>query len=279
MLGRRQKSKSATPSGGRSGSAAGAGRHDALHWTGDEELVVGGTAFDLTVDPATWGASSSAERFVLLKTRRMIESFVDHVPDTVRNIVDLGIFKGGSVAFCSELFHPDRIVGIDLTPDRVDALDEFVARESLSRSVHLHYGTDQGDAALLEDVVLEEFGEEHLDLVVDDCSHTYGPTRASLNVLLPRLRPGGVYVIEDWGWAHWQGERWQGPASQYADEVTPLSKLVLELVMVAASRPELIRELTIRSSQVFLTRGDETVPADGFDISGCYLTAGRTILP
>ena len=49
--------------------------------------------------------------------------------------------------------------------------------------------------------------------------------------------------------------------------------------MVAASRPELIRELTIRSSQVFLTRGDETVPADGFDISGCYLTAGRTILP
>jgi predicted methyltransferase len=38
--------------------------------------------------------------------------------------------------------------------------------------------------------------DQLLDLVVDDTSHL-GPTRASFNTLFPRLRPGGVYVIED----------------------------------------------------------------------------------
>ena len=39
---------------------------------------------------------------------------------------------------------------------------------------------------------------EPLDLVIDDASHLYGPTMASFEVLFPRLRPGGLYVIEDW---------------------------------------------------------------------------------
>ena len=52
--------------------------------------------------------------------------------------------------------------------------------------------------ARLAEIVDEAFGDEPLDLVVDDCSHRYKPSRASFNELFPRLRPGGVYVIEDW---------------------------------------------------------------------------------
>ena len=70
--------------------------------------------------------------FLLLKTRRMIECFISHVPDKVENIVDLGIFKGGSVALCSELFDPQRIVGIELTSRRAKVLDRFVSLHSLT---------------------------------------------------------------------------------------------------------------------------------------------------
>jgi hypothetical protein len=42
-----------------------------------------------------------------------------------------------------------------------------------------------------------------LDLVIDDASHIYGPTKASFQALFPLLRPGGLYLIEDWAWAHW----------------------------------------------------------------------------
>ena len=101
----------------------------------------------------------------------------------------------------------------------------------------------------------ENFPDGEIDLVIDDCSHLYGPSKASLNFLLPRLRPLGLYVIEDWGWAHWPGEEWQGPDAQYRDEPTALSNLVLELVMTAASRIDIIGKLTITRDSVYITKG------------------------
>ncbi len=126
--------------------------------------------------------------------------------------------------------------------------------------------------------VQENFGDQPLDLVIDDCSHMYEMTKSSLNTLLPRLREGGLYVIEDWGWAHWPDEYWQGSAHQMVDEQTSLSKLILELVMVVASQPGLISELTVRPGVVFLTRGEEPVSSEEFDISKRYVTAGRQML-
>ncbi len=103
-------------------------------------------------------------------------------------------------------------------------------------------------------------------------------TKASLNVFLPRLRMGGLYLIEDWGWAHWPGDYWQGPANEMINEDTALSKLIFELAMVVASRPGLISQMTIRPGNVYLTRGYEVVSDSGFDIGDSYLTAGRQIL-
>jgi hypothetical protein len=248
-----------------------------LRWDDLEHLQVGKASFLVAIDGAK-GTRTTADCFVLMKSKGMVEALLDHVPNDVSNIVDLGIFKGGSIAFYHQLFLPERIVGIELHKDRVAGLDEFVSRHSLRDSVHLHYGTSQLDRKALAKIVRKEFGDRPIDLVIDDCSHKYEPAKVSLNLLLPRLRPGGVYVIEDWGWAHWPDEHWQGATHQYAHEPHPLSKLVLELVMVAESRPELIREVTIKAGAVYLTRGEEVVRDDSFDVSESYLTGGRTIL-
>ena len=253
-------------------------RMSLLQWIDPDHLQVGDTSFTLSLDPATWSAASTVNRFLLLKTRRMIESFVAHVPDRVDNIVDLGIFKGGSIALYNELFSPRHIVGVDSVKRREEALDRYVAKHSLKESVHLYYGTDQADQERLTDILRVNFGDEALDLVIDDCSHMYELTKASLNILFPRLRPGGVYVIEDWAWAHWSDEYWQGSTHQYTDERTPLSKLILELVMVAASWPGLISEITVRSAQVYLTRGEDLALDAGLDVSGSYLSGGRQML-
>src|SRR4029077_11377083 len=37
-----------------------------------------------------------------------------------------------------------------------------------------------------------------IDVVIDDASHLYGPTRRSFEILFPLLKPGGAYIIEDW---------------------------------------------------------------------------------
>ena len=68
--------------------------------------------------------------------------------------------------------------------------------------MHIHDDVDQADRAGSPRSSSEAFGDQPLDLVIDDCSHLYEATRASFNELFPRLRPGGLYWIEDWPWAH-----------------------------------------------------------------------------
>lgn len=256
-----------------------AGRTAKTKWRDDDHLQVGNAHFLLTLDSSIWEASdSNSDEFLLLKNRGVIDNLLRFVPKRVENIVDLGIYKGGSVALLHELFSPRRIIGLDWLHERVDELDRFIAEYSLGDVVRLYYDTSQADQESLSRIIRENFGQEPLDLVIDDCSHRYELTKSSLNVLLPQVRPGGLYVIEDWGWAHWSNEFWQGSTHPMVNEETALSRLILELLMVVASRPNLISELTVEHGVAYLTRGDEVISDPEFDISDSYVTGGRQIL-
>lgn len=87
----------------------------------------------------------------------------------------------------------------------------------LSDRVRLHYGMSQGDRAAVGAILDAEFGTGPLDMIIDDASHQLDLPRASFEVAFPRLRPGGVYVLEDWGWAHWAGSL-QQPDGQRHDQ-------------------------------------------------------------
>ena len=228
-----------------------------MEWLDRHHMRIGDTEFVLQHSREDWADSeSTSSRFILAKTRNMIERHVAHAPTQVQNVVDLGIFRGGSVALLQKLFSPRRLVALDLITERVAAIDEFVVDHSLEDVVHLHYGTDQADRPRLLEILEEEFGDEPVDLVIDDCSHLYGPTRVSLNVLLPRLRPGGAYLIEDW--------RNQPPGD------TPLFKLIEELVTVAAAGRGLIREIHVQGATVYLIRGDSEITDPAFDLRDAY---------
>ncbi len=246
-----------------------------LQWVNDEQLVVGDTRFKMLVGSSNWH-NETPDEFAVLKSRWMIERFFREAPERVENIVELGIFKGGSALLLQEVFQPRRVVGVDLQEVDREPLERYIAKTGKGDAIRLYYGVDQGDHQALDRIMKENFPDGEIDLVIDDCSHLYGPTKASLNFLLPRLRPLGLYVIEDWGWAHWQGEEWQGPDAQFKDEATALSNLVLELVMTAASRTDIIRELRITSDSVYIIKGWPPTDPEGFDISTSYLTRGRT---
>jgi hypothetical protein len=68
--------------------------------------------------------------------------------------------------------------------------------------------------------------------VVDDASHTYEETKASFEILFPLLQPGGIYLIEDWSWAH--GPRYQSPDAPFSKRPA-LSNLLFEQIMLLAS--------------------------------------------
>ena len=247
-------------------------------WHDDEHLQIGDTSFLLTVDAGIWDTTieSTPEQFLLLKTSWLVQNTLQFLPETVDNMIEFGIFKGGSIAMYEQLFSPARFVGVELMTDRVRALDCYLERRLASERVRLYYGTDQQDRQALKSIAHENFKDRPLDLVIDDASHFYEPAKTSLNVFLPLLRPGGVYLIEDWAWAHWQQgfEQYQvGSSTGYADQKSPLTKLIFEAVMLAASYPGIISHVFIDSGRAFLTRGSEVITDENFDISDAYLTS------
>ena len=171
-----------------------------LEWLDDSSFRLGEVTFGTTIYERF---SSSREHFMLVKPPHMVERYEGLVGSLrPQRIVELGICQGGSTAFLSLLARPERLVALDIKTDPTGGLEEFIDERALRHQVHTHYSFDQADAVRLRELIAEEFAGERIDLVVDDASHLVGPTRTSFNALFPQLRPGGVYVIEDWSGPH-----------------------------------------------------------------------------
>ena len=161
---------------------------------------LGGEKFVIQVAvPAKDRRPSTSEAFTIVKNEPYLRVYEDLASGfSPRSILELGIFQGGSYVFLDKLFKPRRMSAVEINPKPVQPLLDYLAR---TENRFVHFGTSQCDGDKLKQIVLVELADE-LDLVVDDASHTYEETRASFEFLFPLLNPGGIYVIEDWSWAH-----------------------------------------------------------------------------
>lgn len=236
---------------------------------------------------------SSHNYFMLVKHPRMVTRYQELISGLhPKRIVELGICEGGSTAFFCLLARPERLVAVDIKSSPTAGLEAFIVQHGLQDRLHTHYGFDQADVSRLRQLVAHEFAGEPIDLVVDDASHRLGPTRASFNLLYPLLRPGGIFVIEDWSAEHRLevGLR----ALEQSDQavrakleehvrsgrpaVTPLSVLVFEIVLASAYAPELFTEIVVADGWAHVVRGPEDVDPHTFDLSHVYSDAARTLI-
>jgi predicted O-methyltransferase YrrM len=267
-----------TPRGSRHGSAS-----SALTWKADDRFVLGETTFR-----AMWpgvlihGAYAKAREgeFFIFKTRSLVERYAELIKELEpQHVFELGILQGGSTLFFAQLARPRRLVAIDRRPLKQfrSRVESYAAREGFSDVVRTFGEVDQADRQRLAEIVEEAFDGAPLDLVVDDCSHLYEETRASFNELFPRLRPGGVYVIEDWPWAHLAlGAKHSG---LWTPGQVPLTRLLFEIVLAVPAVPGLIAEISIDSELALIRRGDTRVEPETFEVSACSSTpSGRVLL-
>ncbi len=56
-------------------------------------------------------------------------------------------------------------------------------------------------------ILTQELQDRQINLVIDDASHLYQETKVSFETLFPLLRPGRLYVIEDWNSDHLLADR------------------------------------------------------------------------
>lgn len=216
----------------------------------------------------------TADHFGVRKSEWMIERYRELADEfSAANIVELGIDQGASTAMLALVFHPHRLAAFDVAPGPSEALDSLIERRSMTETVRLFWDVDQSDTDRLRSLIAEVFGGDDLDIVIDDASHLLGPTTDSFELLFPMVRPGGLFIIEDWSHDH-TSDRGVGDVLRRGDAAAdaleariserlaagdrppvPLSHLVLELVVAAAYAPEVIADVRLRSGWCEVRRG------------------------
>lgn len=218
-------------------------------------------------DPPSDPALKPGENcFAFHKGRPLVEEYLDFLRcaplERPRNLIELGLFEGGSVPFWFELLRPDKHVGIDIQ-DGEDSpyFRAYLEGRNLADRIATFWRTNQADFRRLGEICEGAFGSEPLDLVIDDASHFYAETRASFEILFPRLRSGGLYIIEDWAWFHWRGiERgWR--------EKRPLTHLIHEITEAVGSSRSVIESAVIRGGFAAVRRGSGALKPGRFDLS------------
>jgi predicted O-methyltransferase YrrM len=234
------------------------GQPASLRWRSATIVEIGGVEYRLAAFSNVF--PSEPRCFCLRKTHEEVSRYAELIAaESPRRIFEAGIYHGASTALIAQLAAPEALIAIDLEPDRPTALDDFIAEQGLSGSVFVHTGVDQSDRKHITELLAEHLEGEPLDLVFDDASHFLDESRATLETLLPHLRPGGLYVIEDWSWAHAYMEVWP--------ERAPLTALVLELAIVSVRAPEVIASVEIDRGFAIVRRGAGTLTPGAFSLS------------
>jgi SAM-dependent methyltransferase len=255
-----------------------------LDWRDDEHFVLGDTTFCAIPYDASGDQMGAAVKeavdtnsLFIFKPRWRVEHYVELLERLKpARIFELGIFLGGSTALFAELARPRRLVAIDNRSRQPQSLTGYLDRRGLSELVHTYYDVNQADRARLIEIVGEAFGDEPIDLVVDDCSHRYAATRAAFSVLFPLLRPGGVYVIEDWPWAHTPVGAEDADGAKPGQ--VPLTRLIFELILAIPGVPDLIERIEVDSNAAEVTRGHTPADPSSFDLSNCSNARGLRLL-
>ena len=111
------------------------------------------------------------------------EPYFNSMPDS-KNILEIGVYYGGSLKYLSDKFKDGNIYGIDIE-------DKTQYNEDRIKT----YIVNQEDRDALNKF-LDETNIE-FDIIIDDGGHTMKQHQISISVLFKHLKSGGVYVIED----------------------------------------------------------------------------------
>ncbi|MEZ5502219.1 MAG: class I SAM-dependent methyltransferase [Halioglobus sp.] len=256
-----------------------------IEWTSLRSFQLGGYAFSLPTSFGHFDINVKAEEnysdnvFFLGKTPNVLQRYLTHIRDTrPRKIVELGVFRGGSVAFLQLIAKPERLLALELAEQRQEFLDRFIATEGLHDSVRVEYGVDQADGATVHRLTQEFLGEGRcIDCVIDDASHLLTPTRSSFETLFPLLRPGGTYVVEDFAAAHilisstFEGVLLgKGPDRPLFNKLLdhslqsdnqPLHIMAVEALLASIVAPGVVRRVVADRQWLRIERGEEDIDA------------------
>lgn len=98
------------------------------------------------------------------------------------NILEIGIMNGHSLRLWRDYFPNSSILGVDIDQKCLQYKEDRV-------DVMIQDATTEGFANMFQD--------NHFDIIIDDGSHFLNHQLASHKFLYPKVKAGGLYIIED----------------------------------------------------------------------------------
>jgi cephalosporin hydroxylase len=231
-----------------------------ITWHHGHHFEVGDIKFQYCDNWENMHTYAHSEGYVVAKTEEMLRITADLIEQlSPKNIMELGVFRGGSAILFHQLCQPDNMLTIDIGPS-VNTLESY-KNQLQDNSLSTVYEISQSDPIRIPLAIQQRFGSTPIDLVIDDASHDYEHTLKSLNLIFPYMRPGGYYIIEDWAW----GYHTYSMPEEYVQQTSPLTRLAFELVTLAGLAPKIIEDLTVNKHHLILKRGSAKLTPESFD--------------
>ncbi len=161
----------------------------AIEWRCEDEFEIDGVVYACRPFHDQFG--STPERFCLRKPPHIVRRLEALIrAGELRNIVELGVFEGGSTGFIAQATGPRKLICVDIG-DGNEALDLMLEAKGLTGNVRPYWGVDQADARRLRSIVADELGSEPIDFVIDDASHLVWADPQELRGPVSSLATGG----------------------------------------------------------------------------------------
>ena len=251
-----------------------------------ELIQIKGLEFEVATHEGRRGTDGPV---TLKKPHWMIERYLALAEDYQgANMVELGLWDGGSTVFLAAVFAPRALIGFELDDRPLPHLEQYIESAPSGMVIHGAVGVDQSDTATLGRI-LDAHIDGPLDVVIDDASHMLDPSTASFEYLFPQLREGGVYVLEDWSHDHQTAEGIRlaiedgtlDPAAFEGLDVPShtMSRLLLDLVLLSGSGNGMIDDIWIRQGFAEIRRGAAPLTVGEFSVRDAIGAIGRRVAP
>lgn len=125
--------------------------------------------------------------------------YAAHLPDTDRQltIVELGILRGIGLAIWCDLFPKARVIGLDVDLSHFHENHEALVAKGAFRDnkpeVHEYDELAPGNPVLIRNIL----NGDSIDICIDDALHYDAAILGAMRDLMPFMRDGGVYFVED----------------------------------------------------------------------------------
>lgn len=107
--------------------------------------------------------------------------------EAIKLVLEIGVADGASLCAWREVFPNATIVGMDIHP----------SAQATGPRMEFHIGDQRSHSDCIRVAAGRQF-----DVIIEDATHETANNLLTLFYMWPYVKPGGLYIIEEWGNVH-----------------------------------------------------------------------------